>query len=166
MMDGASPIVRTALPREVRIATPADERAVFDLFMMAADENAMAPVAADKVIAAIRLATERRGAVIGVTEGDHELAGAVMLGMAPFWYSNDWHVEEFLNFVRPEYRKGARSDARHLIQFAKWWSDTIGIPLLMGVLTHTRTEGKVRLYRRMLPYKGALFLYEGASANG
>lgn len=162
----SEPALRAAeRPASVRVATHADERAIFDLFMMAAQENAMAPVCEAKVVEAIQTATNRRGAIIGVIDGDrNDLAGAVGLIMAPFWYSAQWHCEELLNFVHPDYRQGERKCAKHLLEFAKWWADQLGMSLLMGVLSHKRTEGKVRLYRRSLPFAGALFLYRGGAA--
>jgi len=157
--------MQTKFPAGVRIATAADAQKLFDLFMLAAEENAMAPVCEAKVIEAIDMAITRKGAVIGVIDGDNgDIAGAVGLVMSPLWYTTQWHVEEMLNFVHPSYRMAWRGDAGKLIDFAKWWADQLGLKLLMGVLTHTRTEGKVRLYRRKLPYKGALFLYEGGAA--
>jgi len=162
----AEPALRpTERPATVRVATHADDRALFDLFMMAAQENAMAPVCEANVVEAIKTATERRGAIIGVIDGDRgDLAGAVGLIMAPFWYSAEFHCEELLNFVHPDYRQGERKCAKHLLEFSKWWADQLGMSLLMGVLSHKRTEGKVRLYRRSLPFAGALFLYRGGAA--
>src|SRR6185312_15383872 len=122
-----------ARPASVRVATHADERSLFDLFMMAAQENAMAPVCEANVVEAIKTATERRGAIIGVIDGDRDdLAGAVALVMAPFWYSAQFHCEELLNFVHPNYRQGERKCARDLLEFAKWWADQLGMSLLMG----------------------------------
>lgn len=155
---------RTPRPATVRVALPADEAKLFDLFMIAADENAMAPINEAKVRDGIANAVYRRGGVIGVIDGKNgELAGAVGIIMAPFWYSEQWHCEEMLNFVHPNYRAGSLNYARDLIQFAKWWSEQLGMTLLMGVLSHHRTEGKVRLYRRLLPFAGALFLYRGGA---
>jgi GNAT superfamily N-acetyltransferase len=163
MINGTPP----RCPTTVRIAQPPDEQRVYDLFMMAASENAMAPVCEANVWEAIRNATNKKGAVIGVIDGNNgNLAGAVGLVMAPFWYSKEWHCEELLNFVHPDYRRGQVHHASDLIEFAKWWANQLGMKLLMGVLTHTRTEGKVRLYRRQLPYAGALFLYQGDALNG
>lgn len=157
-----SVITRTMRPANVRIATKNDEQRVFDLFMMAGEENAMASINEAKVWAAIRNATERKGGVLGVIDGENgDLAGVIGLIMAPMWYSEAWHVEELLNYVHPDYRQGTRHCARDLISFAKWWSEQLGMPLLMGVLSNQRTEGKVRLYRRMLPFAGALFWYKG-----
>jgi hypothetical protein len=166
-MDGAVILPQRSIrPAAVRIATPTDYARIFDIFMLAAAENAMAPICEAKVEEAITLATERRnGSVIGIIDGDRgDIAGIIGLVMAPFWYSHEWHCEELLNFVHPDYRMGTRRCAHDLLAFAKWWADQMGMALLMGVLSHKRTEGKVRLYRRQLPFAGALFLYRGGAA--
>ena len=68
------------------------------------------------------------------------------------------------NFVRPDERK--TDYAKRMIAFAKRCSDNVKLPLVIGVLTNERMEGKVRLYRRNLGYPaGAFFVYNGWNGN-
>lgn len=155
---------RTPMPTTVRIAMPADAQRVFDLFMMAGDENAMLPISETKVWEGIGSAVNRKGAVIGIIDGKGgEIAGAIAIMMASFWYSSAWFCQDMLNFVHPDYRAGSLNCAKDLIQFAKWWSEQLGVPLVMGVMSNHRTEGKVRLYRRAMTFVGGVFMYRGGA---
>jgi hypothetical protein len=82
------------------------------------------------------------------------------------WYSDDWILEEKAVFVDPNFRnKAERSSqsvghARRLVEFSKQVSDSLNVPLVIGVLSNTRTKAKVRLYERQFGEPaGAFFLY-------
>jgi hypothetical protein len=154
----------TPRPAEVRIAQQADEREIFDLLMLLAEENALAPVNDIKVLTMIRRATERRDGVIGIIDApDGEgIAASVGIVMGSWWYTEAWHNEEMWSFVHPDYRRGNGNYAQKLIQFSKWWTEQLGMPLLMGVLSTKRTVGKVKLYARNVPLAGALYLWRGS----
>lgn len=152
----------TARPVAVRVASPADEQAVFDVLMLLAEENAMSPVSETKVIEAIRKGTRRDGGMVGIIDApDRSIAATIGIVHGSWWYTQSWHCEELWSFVHPAHRKDGNNYARDLINFGKWWSEQMGLPFLMGVLSNKRTEGKVRLYRRTIPCVGALFLHRG-----
>jgi hypothetical protein len=155
----------TSRPDGVRIAVKADERALFDLLMTrAAEENSMAPVNEFKVLNGIQVATERKGGVIGIIDtAEGEVAASVCLVMAQLWYTESWHYEDLWCYVHPDRRKGANNYAQRLIQFAKWFGEQAGCPVLLGVASNTRTLGKIRLYSRNIPLIGAAFLWRGAN---
>lgn len=160
-MDGGSAI-SIVMPDRVRIASPLDIDAIYTICTDAASENAMAPFNESKVRDTIKYAVYRQhGHVAGIIDGDNELAAIVILCLGQWWYSNEWMCEEKVAFVHPKYRRGSKNKghARALLQFSKWWAAQLAMPLLMGVLSDTRTAGKVELYKRELPYTGALFLW-------
>ena len=84
----------------------------------------------------------------------------IYLCLRQYWYAKDGdvHLEEFLAFVRPEFRKS--NNAKALIEFAKSSSDRLGVPLLIGIVSNEKTAQKIRLYRRRLGEPaGAYFMY-------
>jgi hypothetical protein len=88
------------------------------------------------------------------------IEGTVVLRVGTMWYSESLVVEEKAIFIRPEYRSAKGGRARKLCEFSKKVADTLGIPLIIGVLSNNRTEAKVRLYERQFGKPtGAFFLY-------
>ena len=65
-----------------------------------------------------------------------------------------------LVFIHPDFRSAKGGRARKLCEFSKQVSDSLGIPLIIGVLSSHRTAGKVRMYQRIFGEpSGAFFLY-------
>jgi hypothetical protein len=139
----------------VRFGALADEHALLDLLTLAHAENGLFTQDNDRVRAMIHRATSRDHACVGVIEGAAGLEGAIMMVMSQFWYSQDWHLEEVVNFVHPDHRR--TTHAKRLLEFARWIQQRLGIPLLAGILTLHRLEPKIRLYQRTLPQVGAVF---------
>jgi Uma2 family endonuclease len=82
------------------------------------------------------------------------------------WYSDTMIVEEKAIFIHPDFRAAKGGRAKRLCEFSKQVADTLGIPLIIGVLSNSRTEAKVRMYERQFGAPaGALFLY-GATTGG
>lgn len=144
----------------VRLATRQDEPQLLDVIRAAHSEVALFSLDEEMVRAMLARAFNREGGIVGVIDGDNEIAAAIYLLLSNFWYSRDSHLEELFNFVRPTYRNRHHLD--HLADFAKMCRDKINIPLVIGVLTNKDVEAKVRLYRRKfgLP-AGAFFVVGG-----
>ena len=83
-----------------------------------------------------------QGVIIGVV-GRDRIEGLIMLLIAQFWYTEDWCLEEIMNFVLPDHRRSTH--AKDMIAFAKRCSDEIGIPLVIGVVqrAHQGEDGVV-----------------------
>ena len=127
-------------------------------------ENGLFSMNENKVRGYLRRAFARDGAIIGVIGKPDHIEGAIYLLVGEFWYSNEKHLEEFFNFIRPEHRKSKHAQA--LICWAKELSDD-QLPLLIGVISTERTAAKVRLYRRQLGDPiGAFFFYSKHPATG
>lgn len=161
-------------PSIVRKATVEDHQEIWRLFLMAHNENGMFKLAPERVEFFLQRAlrpelihpadTGPRGQVVVIgPPGKLEAICFVILGN--FWYSNEFHLEELLVYVDPECRNSHH--ARSLIEWMKKTADALGIKVLTGVISNTRTKAKVRLYERMkLPCVGAFFLYPNDSSGG
>lgn len=135
----------------VRVATPADVHKIMDLCMLASDENGFVRPEPMKLLNEVWPALNRDGGLIGVIgapDADH-FEGGILLRTCQLWYSDKLVLEERGIFVHPEYRAAKGGRARKLCEFAKAAADKLDMPLLVGVLSNDRTEGKVRLYERI-----------------
>jgi GNAT superfamily N-acetyltransferase len=150
----------------VRLAGPPDYEEIWRLFLQGHHENGIFSLSPVKVQWFINRAlfpqaipfgdTGTRG-VIGVIGPVGHLEGLVFVTIGEYWYSEEKHLEEFLVYVDPEYRKSDHAAA--LIKWMKDQSETTGLPLMTGVISNYRTEAKCRLYRRSLPKMGEFFFY-------
>jgi hypothetical protein len=148
-------------PGRVRIAEQKDEEELMTLCRNLSSENAMFEVNDDKVRAMLRKAFNREGGVLGAIGEPGKIEGMIYMLVSTFWYSDQPHLEELFAYVVPEYRKS--KNAVELMKFAKWCSDQSGFPLVIGVISNERTEGKVRLYQRQFSKPiGNFFWYKKA----
>lgn len=147
----------------VRVARPGDEDAVYNLLLGLYSENALFTLSEHKARETIRYATEKRGGWIGVIDGPNGLEATIGMALETFWYTDQWHLSEYWNYVAPEHRQS--NHARRLIDYAKWVADGIGVPLIMGIMTTDRLAPKMRLYQRQLSQVGAFFQH-GMSSDG
>jgi hypothetical protein len=151
----------------VRIATMRDYQEVLRLFLQSHQENGQFSLAPDKLhwLLSRLLAPEAipeddmglRG-IIGVIGKEGALEAICGVCISDLWYTHEKHLGDFLVFVDPEHRH--TEHAKTLITWMKLQADIIGIPLMSGVVTNHRTEAKCRLFRRMYPKVGELFLYQ------
>ena len=153
--------LRTKPPRmPIRLADEHDEFGVLELCRMMHAEIAYHPLNISKVAAMIRLAIrpgpERRG-ILGVIGDRGDLKAGIFLLIEPIWYSDDWQLMEFFNYVKPGYRR--MGFAHDLISYAKQCADQTKLDLFIGVFNNVRTEAKCRLYRRWIPKAGEFFYY-------
>jgi hypothetical protein len=156
----------TDRPASVRIATEADEAALFAHLLKDLEENAeaIAPIDDKRVLEQIRIGTTRQGSIIGVIDGPGGgIIGSICLAGVPWWWSTRLHAMEVWTFVDPAYRTGEHAAA--LLEFAKWASDELSRTMgyqaysVIGVLGPHRTKSKVRMYGRKATQIGATFIY-------
>lgn len=149
----------------VRLATPKDEEKILDLLMLMHEENGLFEMDNDSVREMVRKVLNRENGIIGVIDGEEEIEAALCLVIDKLWYAKTWCLNDVFNFVAPKYRRSTR--AKSLISFAKSYSDQVGIPLLMGIVSNVRTEAKIKLLERQLQKAGAFFIYNygGESHN-
>lgn len=147
----------------VRLATPKDEEKILDLLMLMHEENGLFEMDNDSVREMVRKVLNRENGIIGVIDGEEEIEAALCLVIDKLWYAKTWCLNDVFNFVAPKYRRSTR--AKSLIYFAKSYSDQVGIPLLMGIVSNVRTEAKIKLLERQLQKAGAFFIYNYGGEN-
>jgi GNAT superfamily N-acetyltransferase len=150
-----------AVELKIRIAVPDDVHEIMDLALSACDENGFVDPNPNKLLAEIWPALHREHGLIGaIGEPEGPIEGVVLLRVGAMWYSDRPVLEEKAIFIHPDYRSAKGGRARQLCEFSKKVADSLGMPLIIGVLSNHRTEGKIRLYTRQFgPPSGAFFLY-------
>lgn len=159
----------TPRPSNVRLAEPKDEIALYRMLSEKLfNENATFSMSPEKVLRFIQAATRNNdpnsGAIIGVIDGDGEIAGSIGMILGQFWYSDEFHVEEYWNFVDSNYRKSEY--AKNLIDFAKSISERLKMVLNIGIVSTKQTEAKCRLYSRKLQFMGQFYMHNISAAHG
>lgn len=139
-------------------AKPADKEAVIEICKEDWEENSQFSLSLPKLQTMVSRILDEGQGVIGLIRKASEIEAVMLLQISQFWYTNDWCLEEVLNFVRPQYRRS--TNAKDMIQFAKRCSDELGIPLVIGVVSNERTAAKIALYQRQLgPQVGGYFIW-------
>jgi len=152
---------------KVRIGTPADVDDIMELALSACDENGFVEPNPSKLLNEIWPALNLHYGLVGVIgQPGAKPEGAVLLRIGAMWYSDNEVLEEKAIFIHPDYRSAKGGRARRLCEFSKQVADSLGIPLIIGVLSNNRTEAKVRLYKRQFGEpSGAFFLYNATTGG-
>ena len=145
----------------VRVGTPDDVHGIMDLGMMACAENGVHAPSPERILMDLWPSLHCEGGIVGVIGlPGHQLEGFVLLRTGTLWYSDSPIVEERIVFVHPKYRSAKGGRARKLCEFSKKAADELGLPLVIGIVSNSRTKSKVRLYERVFGEPaGAFFLY-------
>jgi hypothetical protein len=140
---------------------PEDIDEIMVIAVQAAEENGFLEANPRKLAEEIYPALCQDHGIVGLIGRKGEaIEGIVVLRIGTMWYSDTPVVEEKAIFIHPEYRSAKGGRATRLCEFSKKVSDTLGIPLIIGVLSNNRTEAKVRMYERQFGKpSGAFFLY-------
>lgn len=148
-------------PINVRLARQGDEELLFALICASDEEWSLGSRDADKIRGVIHSATTPVGLpprpLFGVIEGPTGLEGAIGMFPTEPWNSSDLYIRAFFHFVHPLYRKSRH--AVHLTEFAKWFGETAGMPVIFELLHPERTEAKARMYERQAQRVGGLFMH-------
>ena len=148
----------------VTIATESDWPDLLELCQELEKENGFFKMDYGLVRSMFDRAFKKQGGIVAIIRGEKEIEGCLFMIISTMWYSHESHLEELFSYVRPAYRKSKH--AITLVEFAKDCSVKIGIPLMVGILTHNRMEAKVRLYRRTLGIPaGAFFVFNSDYIN-
>lgn len=161
----------TELPR-IRLAHQGDESTLLDMIDLLHPESGLRdgddkpyPLDQEKCREAIYAATATDKMLyyaptwIGMATCSGDLAGSVCLQVTAPWYSRQEFMFDLWNFVMPAYRKSKVADM--LIDFALSVGDSLGLDVVMGVMSTERAPAKMRFYQRkigVLPF-GGFFLY-------
>ncbi len=146
---------------EIRLGTPADLDEVMRLAFMACEDNGFldySPALLAQEIWPALLQDHGLFAIIGPPGGAIE--GFVLLRIGKMFYSERICLEEKCLWVHPDFRTAKGGRARRLLEFTKTTADSLGIPLIIGIMSTKRAAGKVKLYERLFGAPtGAFFLY-------
>ena len=145
----------------IRIATAEDFNEIMELALLACAENGFVNPNPDRLASEIWPALHQQHGICGaIGKVGGVIEGVVLLRIGSMWYSDDNVLEEKAIFVHPDDRAVKGGRMRKLCAFSKTVADSIGMPLIIGVLSNQRTEGKVRMYERVFGKpSGAFFLY-------
>lgn len=151
----------------VRVGVTEDLEPVMKMAEMVCKENGIFQPNMGKIFADIWPSLHREHGLVGVIgEQGQELEGFVLLRVGTMWYSDEPILEEKTVFVHPKFRKLSGGRARKLCRFSKQVSDELGIPMIIGVLSNSRTGGKMRLYESEFGSPaGGFFLYKTRTGN-
>jgi hypothetical protein len=134
----------------VRVGTPEDVHGFMDLTLMGSEENGFIKPDPVKLLHEVWPALNLDGGIVGIIGKPGEpFEGGVLLRTCKLWYSDKVVLEERGVFVHPEYRAAKGGRARKLCEFSKMAAERLNMPLLIGILSNHRTEGKVKLYERV-----------------
>jgi hypothetical protein len=152
---------------KVRVGAPEDVEGVMQLALMVCKENGIFDPNVNKIMYDIWPSLHRDHGMVGVIGKPGEpLEGFVLLRIGTMWYSDAEIIEEKTVFVHPDFRGAAGGRARKLCEFSKKVSDELELPLIIGVLSNTRTQSKVRMYERIFGKPaGAFFIYGAQTGN-
>jgi len=146
---------------KVYVGGTSDVDAVMELAIAASKENGFVNPNPLRLLGEIWPALARDHGIVGLIGADRKkLEGLVLLRIGKLWYSDDDILEEKAIFIHPDFRSAKGGRARRLCEFSKKVADNLEIPLIIGVLSNDRTEGKIRMYERQFGRpSGAFFLY-------
>ena len=152
---------------EVRIGTPDDIHAVMQLAILACKENGISIPNTEKLLADVWAGLTQDFGVMGLIGAPGQaLEGLVLLRIGTLWYSDDPIIEEKCVFVHPDFRSAKGGRARKLCEFSKKVADELSMPLVIGVVSNTRTRSKVKMYERLFGQPaGAYVLYGGKTGE-
>lgn len=152
---------------KVRVGRPEEVNEVMEIAMQAAEENGFLQPNPMKLLADIWPALNQDNGIMGVIgKPGGRIEGVVLLRIGTIWYSDVMTLEEKAVFVRPEFRSAKGGRARKLCEFSKKVADELGLTLMIGILSNTRTKGKVKLYERLFGQAaGSYFLYGGRTGE-
>ena len=152
---------------KVRVGTPEDLDGIMNLALNVAKENGVFAPDINKVLSELWPSLHQRFGIVGVIgDADKPLEGFVLLRIGQQWYNSNEILEERVVYVDRKFRSAKGGRARKLCEFSKKTADELGLPLIIGVMSNTRTEGKMRLYRRLFgPEAGCVFLYGAKTGN-
>lgn len=163
MPDGACSVLqsKTMRPQSVRTAYARDEASLFELALEAHEDNGIFGKSDAKIRAWCAESVRHDGVhFTGVIDGpDGRLDGYIATVLTQPWYSDDWFVEDRSLYVRRDQR--CSGYAGDLIQFAKWYAESLGLPFVFALQPKKRWEDKTRFFARYLPQSGSVFLHDG-----
>lgn len=145
----------------VRVGEPEDLDQVMELALMMHQEIGLVNINQHRVLEEVYASLHMDGGIMGIIGTPGKIEGGILLRIGKLFYSDDPVLEEKGVFIHPDYRSAKGGRARKLCEFAKKSSDSLGMPLLIGIQNDVRTKGKLRLYERQFGEPIGAFFYYG-----
>jgi hypothetical protein len=145
-------------PPEVRLARPDDEADLMAMLRARHEEDGIGSFSDTMARISVQRGLRREYSYIGVIRNAKTIEASVGLFVTTPWDSQDPMLVDQWAYVSPNYRRSTH--AKNLIQFAKWASQKLGVPLFMTKIKNEQTSGMAKLYARQLPECGSLFIYD------
>ena len=154
-------------PLTIRLATTDDLDEVMRLAVTACEENGFLNASTELLCREIYPALlQDHGLCPVIGPKDGEIQGLALLRIGAMWYSPEVVLEERAIFIYPQHRSAKGGRASRLCEYTKKVADTLNLKLIIGVLSNTRTAGKVRMYTRIFGEPaGAFFLYNARTTG-
>lgn len=152
-------------PCHVRVATVDDLFGIMTLARIVHKENGLFDFNEAKVAETVWPTLMQANGIMGVIGERDALEGLVMLKVSNYWYSDKQFLEEMCVFVHPEYRMAKESRVQKLLEFAKKCATDLDMPLMIGVLSNSRTSAKIALYERHFGNPAGAFFLWGAKTG-
>ena len=152
----------TMKPSSVSLANVGDEEALFELIRASEEEWWLGKPDPDKVRGVIKSAFDDSvfpRPYFGVIKGPAMIEGAVGLFPTEAWNSSDLYIRAFFHFVRPRFRNSKH--AVHLRDWAKWFGDEAGLPVLFEQPHMDKQRLKAEMLERGAEWIGGMFMYRG-----
>lgn len=92
----------------------------------------------------------------GIVRGDRGIEAAIGLIANQWWWTHDYCLHQFFFQVHPGFRD--RGHGARLMRFAKWFADSMGMPVRFEILGETKGS-KTSLFERHSDPSGASFFY-------
>jgi hypothetical protein len=151
----------------IRLATPEDMAEVMKLAVTACEENGFLNASTELLAREIWPALcQDHGLCPVIGRPGGAIEGLALLRIGAMWYSPETVLEERAIFIYPQFRSAKGGRASRLCEYTKKVADTLNLSLVIGVLSNTRTAGKVKMYTRIFGEPaGAFFLYNARTSG-
>ena len=151
----------------IRLATVEDMAEVMKLAVTACEENGFLNASTELLAREIWPALcQDHGLCPVIGRPGGAIEGLALLRIGAMWYSPETVLEERAIFIYPQFRSAKGGRASRLCEYTKKVADTLNLSLVIGVLSNTRTAGKVKMYTRIFGEPaGAFFLYNARTSG-
>jgi GNAT superfamily N-acetyltransferase len=146
---------------KLRLGTPEDMAEIMALAIAAANENGA--MNASQLLLAKTIWPKlnlTHGMVGCIGKPGGKIEGMVVLQIGTLHYTEEPCLEELVLYVHPDYRNAKGGRAKKLLEFTRGVSESLGLPLIIGVFSSIDTQQKCKLYERVLgPPSGNYWIY-------
>ena len=151
--------VKNKMQPIVRLAQASDVNDLLHLIREAHEEECVIPLRFDgNSVFQVLLKAMAGNAVIGVIDGENEIASACYLSATTPWYSENFLLDSLFCYSRPAYRKSTNSKA--LLIWAKGQAERLNASMQIEIPLSEAAKPKLALAERVLCNRtGTIFVY-------